>query len=75
MDNPSAAEELYTKTIGPAPENFTVGQGITTRTDRRFAEDAVDAFVRNMIAPDFLQQVLVTGHVGAQREISCEHLY
>lgn len=46
VDNPSAAEELYTKTIGPAPENFTVGQGITTRTDRRFAEDAVDAFVR-----------------------------
>ena len=47
VDNPSAAEELYyKKQLDPLFENFTVGQGMTTRTDRRFAEDAVDAFVR-----------------------------
>ena len=28
-----------------------------------------------MTAQDFLQRVLVMGHVGAQRETSCEHLY
>lgn len=45
VDNPTAAEELFTRAVGPVPENFTVGQGINTRTDRRFAEDAINSFL------------------------------
>lgn len=50
-ESPDIAEDLYTKLVGPVPENFTVGVGVNRRMTDTAAREMMDAFVKRYEKP------------------------
>ena len=50
-ESPEIAEDLYTKLVGPIPENFTVGVGVNRRMTDASAREMMDAFVKRYEKP------------------------
>ena len=50
-ESPEIAEDLYTKLVGPIPENFTVGVGVNRRMTETSAREMMDAFVKRYEKP------------------------